>query len=86
MKPRYLPDTPLRPLHRVWEELILKWAIAELPPMHPAHSEIALRLADFEHAESPMDPADSIVTGACFLGVLFLLAMGFAGLLPGAMK
>ena len=84
MKPRYA--TPLRPLHRVWEELILKWAIAELPPMHPAHSEIALRLADWEHAESPMDPADSIVVGFCLLAILFLGGMAWLGTLPGAMK
>ena len=84
MKPRYA--TPLRPLNRVWEELILKWAIKELPPMHPAHSKIALRLADWEHAESPMDPADSIVNGACFLAMLFLGGMAWLGALPGALK
>ena len=69
----------IRPLSRMWEVLILKWALRELPPTHSAVPQIVRRLNDRERTPPPMDPADSIVTGACLIAALALLGMCLAG-------
>lgn len=69
---------PIRPILRLIERAILKWAQRELCPSHPVVPKIVRRLAD-DRAESPMDPADSLVTGACILAALVffgLVALG----------
>lgn len=69
----------LRPLHRLWEQFILRWARRELPPLHPIMPAIVRRLQDQEHAPSPLDPADSLVTGASILATLALLVFMLLG-------
>lgn len=70
----------LRPLGRLWEQFILTWARREMHPLHPVMPKIVRRLRDWERAPSPLDPADSLVTGACIVAsIVFLLfvAMGW---------
>lgn len=69
----------LQPLALAWEQVILSWARRELHPLHPAMPTIVHRLRDRERAPSPLDPADSIVTGACILAALALLAFTLVG-------
>jgi hypothetical protein len=69
----------LRPLDWHWERTILEAGLKNLHPMHPAVPKIVRRLADQDRAPSPIDPADSIVTGACILASLALLAFSLAG-------
>ena len=69
----------LHPVPTLWERAILRWALRELHPTHPVVPDIVCRLHASEHTESPMDPADSIVTGASVIAALFffgLVAMG----------
>jgi hypothetical protein len=73
----------LSPLSLLWERFILSAALRNLEPTHPAVPLIVRRLADQEHAPSPLDPADGIVTGACVLAAMFLLGMALLGWLPG---
>lgn len=68
----------LYPITRGIERCLLLWALRELHPSHPAVPAITVRLAD-DSAPSPMDPADSIVTGACIVAALALLAMSVMG-------
>lgn len=64
----------LHPLNRMWEQFILRWARRELKPTHPVVPAIVRRLRDAERSPSPLDPADSLVTGACVVvAMLFLL-------------
>ena len=65
---------PIRPILRLIERAILLWAQRELNPTHPVVPKIVRRLAD-DRAESPMDPADSLVTGACILAAMALLVL-----------
>lgn len=74
--------TSLRPVLHLIEEATLRWALRQLKPTHPVVPKIVLRLND-RNQPSPLDPADSIVTGASILGMLALLAMGLYGGLPG---
>lgn len=69
----------LRPLTRLYERAILCWALRELHPTHCAVPRIVRRLGDSERAPSPLDPADTITTGACILAALALLGMALAG-------
>lgn len=69
----------LRPIHHLWEQFILSWAQRELHPMHPVVPTIVRRLRDWERAPSPLDPADSLVTGACILAAIALLAFMLLG-------
>jgi hypothetical protein len=73
----------LSPLSMLWERFILSAALRQLEPTHPAVPLIVRRLADQENAPSPMDPADSVVTGACVLAAMFLGGMALLGWLPG---
>lgn len=69
----------VRPVTTLIERGLLKWALRELKPTHKAVPKIVRRLADAKNAPSPLDPADSIVTGACIAASLALLAMVLAG-------
>lgn len=69
----------MKPLHRLWEEFLLRWARRELPPTHPMLPRILARLSDWQHAPSPLDPADTPVVGACILAVIAVLAFGWLG-------
>jgi hypothetical protein len=70
------------PLLQLCERSVLTAALAQLNPTHPAVPEIVRRLHD-DSAPTPLDPADSIVTGACLLAGVFLIVMVALGALPG---
>jgi hypothetical protein len=73
----------LSPLSMLWERFILSAALRQMNPTNPWVPKIVRRLADQEHAPSPLDPADGIVTGACVLAAMFLGGMALLGWLPG---
>jgi hypothetical protein len=78
----------LSSLAHLYEQTVLAAALRQLQkrdPMHPHLPKIVNRLAD-QRAPSPMHPADGIVTGACVLGTLLLLALAVLGLLPGGVR
>lgn len=74
--------TSLRPVLHLIEEATLRYALRKLKPTHPVVPKIVLRLND-RNQPSPLDPADSIVTGFCILAALALGLLGLWHALPG---
>lgn len=77
--------TSLRPVLHLIEEATLRWALRQLDPTHPVVPKIVLRLND-RNQPSPLDPADSIVTGFCIVATLAMGAISLFYGLPGDMR